>query len=80
VDVANCMGLLPLMVIAATAVAVLLLVAVRRRHRAAAIMTVIGLSGAVMTTPLAAKVVPGGQHSECIRAHRPGDDGHRYWL
>jgi NADH-quinone oxidoreductase subunit N len=58
VDVANFVGLLPLMVIAATAVAVLLLVAVRRHHLAAAIMTVIGLGGAVMTIPLAARVVP----------------------
>jgi NADH-quinone oxidoreductase subunit N len=58
VDVANFAGLLPLMVVAATAVAVLLLVAVRRRHQAAAIMTVIGLGGAVMTIPLEARVVP----------------------
>jgi NADH-quinone oxidoreductase subunit N len=58
VDVANFVGLLPLMVIAVTAVAVLLLIAVRRRHLAAAIMTVIGLGGAVMTMPLAARVVP----------------------
>jgi NADH-quinone oxidoreductase subunit N len=46
------------MAIAATAVAVLLLVAVRRRHRAAAVMTVVGLSGAAITMPLAARVVP----------------------
>src|SRR5919109_3936892 len=58
VDAANFMGLLPLIVTAATAVAVLLLVAVRRRHRAAAIMTVVGLSGAMITMPLAARVVP----------------------
>jgi len=31
---------------------------VRRRHLAAAIMTVVGLGGAVMTMPLAARVVP----------------------
>jgi len=58
VDVANFVGLLPLMVIAATAVAVLLLVAVRRRHLAAAVVTVIGLAGAVMTMLLAARIVP----------------------
>ena len=57
-DVANLMGLLPLIVIAATAVAVLLSAAVRRHHLAAAVMTVVGLSGAVVTVPLAATVVP----------------------
>lgn len=56
-DAADFIAVLPLMIIAATAIAVLLL-AVRRHHLAAATLTVVGLGGAVLSLLAVVSVVP----------------------